>query len=359
MAKQKKEQIKFTCHCCGQELTPENSRPVSLEYSITGVSHLCINCEEAYFEKLASVEGKSLALFHTCAAFNVPCKPAVFKNADYEKNDRLWIYYLDKLEESGEDIQGDNVLTFFDGETDMRRLFGKNLTYSDFSKYLAADTKMATLKQRQVWGTESIWGDMTMTADVYNALDREYEIRKSSFAGQTLTLQQENTLRIVARNMVISNYCMRQQQIKHAEALQKINDNLLASEQMRKKDEKPLEGYELMSQVVALERAGVMEDGQFLPVDKLQEVLFNRFIKGKKFDYTLDACDAMVEHIYKTMRKNSDAFIPSELPDDLQIEDMFQEFAQTENEQEKEAKKFIGYVKPTYSSEEGGTKEDS
>lgn len=351
------QKTELKCYRCGEVLTPENSRPVSEEYSLTGVSHLCLNCEEEYFEKLAAVEGKSMALFHCCAAFNVPCKPAVFQNADYEKEPQLWIYYVNQLEEKSEDIDGDKVLTFFDGETDIRRLFGKNLTYADFSKYLSSDIKMPTLKQRQMWGTESIWGDMKMTAEVYDALDREYEIRKSSFAGQTLDLQQENTLRLVARNMVIYNYCMRNQQIKHAESIQKMVDGLLASEQMRKKDEKPVEGFELMSQVVALEKAGLMEEGKFLPVDKLQEVIFNKFIKGKKFDYTLDACDATIECIYNTMRKNADAFVPSELPSELKIEDTFGEFAQEESEQEKEAKKFIGYVKPIYADEGSGENE--
>ena len=341
---------KLTCHRCGAELTPQNSRPVAEEYSITGVSHWCIDCEQEYYERLAAKEGKSFALFHCCAAFNVPCKPSIFKSADYEQHPKLWVYYLDQLEEQGEDIKDDRVLTFFDGEINIRRIFGKNVDQQDFNTYIITENtkKMPTLAQRQRWGTERIWEGMEMTAEVYDSLDREYESRRSSFAGQTLTLQQENTLQLVAKNMVIYNYCMRHQQVGHAEKVLKMVDNALASEQMRKKDEKPLEGYELMSQVFALEKAGVMEDGQFLPIDKLQEVLFKKFIKGKKFDYTLDACDGMIEAIWKTMRQNADLFIPDELPEELEIEDTFGEFAEEESDEEKERKKFTGFTKPTF-----------
>lgn len=348
---------KLTCHRCGAELTPQNSRPVAEEYSITGVSHWCIDCEQEYYERLAAKEGKSFALFHCCAAFNVPCKPSIFKTANYEQHPKLWVYYLDQLEEQGEDVKDDRVLTFFDGETNIRRIFGKNVDQQDFNTYIITENtkKMPTLAQRQRWGTERIWEGMEMTAEVYDSLDREYESRRSSFAGQTLTLQQENTLQLVAKNMVIYNYCMRHQQVGHAEKVLKMVDNALASEQMRKKDEKPLEGYELMSQVFALEKAGVMEDGQFLPIDKLQEVLFKKFIKGKKFDYTLDACDGMIEAIYKTMRKNADLFIPDELPEELEIEDTFGEFAEEETDEEKERKKFTGFTKPTFA----GSKESA
>lgn len=344
------KKTKLTCHRCGAELTPQNSRPVAEEYSITGISHWCIDCEQEYYERLAAKEGKSFALFHCCAAFNVPCKPSVFKSANYELQPKLWINYLDLLEEKGEDVSDDKVLTFFDGETNIRRIFGKNVDQRDFITYIITENtkKMPTLAQRQRWGTERIWEGMEMTAEVYDALDREYESRKSSFSGQTLTLQQENTLQLVAKNMVIYNFCMQHQQVGHAEKVLKMVDNALASEQMRKKDEKPLEGYEIMSQVVALEKAGVMEDGQFLPIDKLQEVLFNRFIKGRKFDYTLDACDGIIEAIWKTMRQNADLFISDELPEELEITDEFGEFSEEESEEEKAAKQYVGYVKPTY-----------
>ena len=356
-AAKSEKKTKLICQRCGKELTPQNSRSVSEEYSITGVSSWCIDCEQEYYERLAAKEGKSLALFHCCAAFNVPCKPYVFQSAKYELQPKLWISYLDLLDEKGEDISDDKVLTFFDGETNIRRIFGKNIDQKDFLTYIIAEnsSKMPTLAQRQRWGTERIWEGMEMTAEVYDALDREYESRRSSFAGQTLTLQQENTLQLVAKNMVIYNFCMQHQQVGHAEKVLKMVDNALASEQMRKKDEKPLEGYELMSQVFALEKAGVMEDGQFLPIDKLQEVLFKKFIKGKKFDYTLDACDGMIESIWKTMRQNADLFIPDELPEELEIEDTFGEFAEEESDEEKERKKFTGFTKPTFA----GSKESA
>ena len=48
------------------------------------------------------------------------------------------------------------------------------------------------------------------------------------------------------------------------------------------------------------------------------------------------------------MRQNADLFIPDELPEELDIEDNFGEFAEEESEEEKERKKFTGFTKPTF-----------
>lgn len=346
MPKTNKEKTpNLICQKCGKELTPQNSRPVSSEYSITGVSVWCIDCEQEYFEKLAAISGKSFALFHCCAAFNVPCKPFVFKKADYEEHDKLWIYYLDQLEEQGEDIKNDEVLTFFDGETDLRRIFGSAIDQKDFVKYLLSEKKMPTLEQRQKWGTARIWGDMEMTADVYNSLDREYYARLSSFSGQTLTLQQENTLRTVAKNSVIQDYCMRNQQVKHASEIQKMTDTLLASEQMRKKDEKPVENFRIDSQIQAFEKMGLYQDGKFLGYEDTVKAIQKNFLCRKKYKYSLDAADQMILDIYNTMRRNSGLMAESELPEDLMQEDANGEFETEETEEEKERRNYAGLIK--------------
>lgn len=346
-AKKNTKKTKLTCHRCGTELTPQNSRPVSEEYSITGVSHWCIDCEQEYYERLAAKEGKSFALFHCCAAFNVPCKPFVFKKADYEQHDKLWIYYLDCLEEQGDDIKDDKVLTFFDGETSIRRVFGKNVDQQDFITYIITENtkKMPTLEQRQRWGTDRIWEGMEMTAEVYDALDREYESRKNSFAGQTLTLQQENTLRLVAKNMVIYNFCMRHQQVGHAEKVLKMVDNALASEQMRKKDEKPQENFRIDSQILALEKMGLYEDGKFLNYDDTVKAIQKNFLCRKKYQYSLDSADQIILDIYNTIRANADQYVDTELADDLLQEDLNGEYEDEETADEKEKRAYAGLIK--------------
>ena len=358
------ETIEYKCHSCGTELTPENSREVTGEFSQTGLSALCIECEQKYFDKLAEVEGKSLALFHCCAAFDVPCKPMVLADTDFDNNKFSWILYIEKLAEAGEDRRNDDILSFFDGETNILRVFGRNFTEKDFAKYIKVERdKLANLpgtrEQRDRWGTSSIWKGLVMTNEVYNDLDKEYQIRVRSFAGQTLTDQQEDTLRKVAKLNVTYSYLMSQGLSKMALDVQKMVDTMLASEQMRKKDEKPIEGFELMSQVVALEKAGLMEDGKFLPIDELQKVLFYRFIKGRKFDYTIDAVDGIIENIYKTMRQNADAYIPTELPEELEIEDIHGEFAEEETEEERKNKKFTNTINVVFEKKKRGRKPKS
>ena len=345
MAISKSKKTKYYCHRCGAELTDENSRPVSSEYSQTGYSHLCVDCEQEYFDMIASVCGNSIALYVCCAAYCVPCLPTVVKDLNFQTEEGAWITYLNALGEKGLAVKNeDEIATFFDGEVDILRIFGKNCSEKDFAKYLQAENEYGTFAQRKQWGTRPIFKDIKMTAQVYNDLDRQYEIRKNSYSGQTLTEQQENTLRNVAINNVIYSYCMSQGLVKHAIDVQKITDSMLASEQMRKKDEKPVEGYELMSQVVALERAGCMENGQFLPIDKLQEAIYKKFIKRKKYAYTLDACDEFIERSYNTTRQNADLFVVDVLPDELEVEDTFEEFADEESDEEKAAKRYINFT---------------
>lgn len=346
-------QDKYFCQCCGAELTEDNAREVNKKFSQSGLSPYCIECEQAYYERLAAVEGNSLALFHACAAFNVPCKPIVLDGAKFGKDDGRWFVYTSLLAEKGEDMKGNEPATFFDGETDILKVFGKYFSEKDFAEYIkheraALDKLVGTKEQRDKWGVLPLHKDLPMTAAIYDELDRQYDVMASSFRGQTLSLRQEDIMKKVARNNVIYDYLLRQGLVKSAVDIQKSNDLLLASEELRKKDEKPVEGYRTDSQAVALEAAGFMESGKLLPCDKLQEVIFNRFIKRRKFDYTLDACDAVLERNWNTMRANSDVYISTELPAELEVEDEWGEFAEEESEDEKENKKFIGTTKVVF-----------
>lgn len=351
----------YACHRCGVGLTPENSREVATEYSVTGISHLCIDCEQKYFDELASVEGRSLALFHCCAAFNVPCKPIVLADTDFESNEASWILYIDCLAEAGEDRKDDEVLTFFDGETDLLRVFGRNFTEKDLAAYIKnerakLDRIAGTAEQRTRWGEREEGEAKEATEKRYAELDRLYAARASAYSGQTITPQMKITLIKVAKWDFEIDRLIQRGKYTDAKALQTMVDNVLSSEQMRKKDEKPVEGYELMSQVFTLERAGLMEDGKFLPIDKLQEVLFKRFIKGKKYDYSIDVCDAVIERVWSTMRANADAYMPDELPSDLDIEDKFDEFADEETDEEREHKRFTNTTNISFEKPKKATK---
>ena len=343
------EETKYFCHACGTELTEENSREVPSSYSKTGISHLCLDCEQRRFNDYERIYGRALALFFSCMTFDVPCKPVVLDGTDFETTDEPWVLYVDMLLEKGQDRKGKEVLSFNEGVTNFLRLFGKDFTEKDFAAYLRNEREKAerlpgTPEQRERWGEEPLYRDIPMTSRIYDLLDRAYTVRVKTYAGQTLSDQQEVTLRNVARNDVIYSYAMSNGLIKLAKDIQKMSDEALASEQMRKKDEKPLEAYAIDAQINALERAGAVKDGKFLNLEGVQKAIWERFIKHRKFGYSIDAGDQMLAAIYSVMRTNADLFIPTEMPQEFELEDMYGEFEEEEQDTERENKRFAGMV---------------
>lgn len=329
------------CHCCGAELTEENCRQVSPSFSVNGLSHLCISCEQNFYEKLARVEGRYIALFHACAALNVPCKPIVLEGIeDFDKCDDPWITYINCLSEKKADRKGKKILTFFDGITNMREIFGKDLTETDFVKYVKAeraklDKMPGTPEQREKWGINKEW-----TTEDYNELDRLYEARASSFKGQTLTLQQENALINVAKWSLKQDKFIDKGNLQGAKALLDMIDKTLAAESMRKKDEKPVEHFRPDAWVVALERAGLMADGKFLNLNDTINAIDKNLLRKRKYNYSLDVLDQTLFKILNCIRQNADLAAVYELPTELLVDDELGEFLPEETAEEKKRKKY-------------------
>lgn len=337
------------CHCCGQLLTSDNSREVAKSVSWTGISHLCVYCEEKYYKRLADTEGRHLALFHACAAFDIPCQPIVLDGTDFKDSESPWLLYIDKLAESGMDRRRGIPTTFFDGETDMLRIFGKEFTEKDFSKYfLSMKKKIAetpgTPEQRDKWGKD-------YTAQEYEELDRLYENRAANFRGQTITPQMDSTLTKVAKWELLLDKYIKNNNMKSARDLYSMIDMALSSEQMRKKDEKPIENFRPDAWITALERAGLMEDGKFLNYDDTVKALRDVTVKSKKYRYSLDVADQIQYNIYNNARKNGDLAIAYDMPEEMELEDEYGEFEEEETEEEIANKKYsnLGTIKYTKS----------
>lgn len=345
------KKAKILCVHCGDELTESNSFYAETE---SGFNPYCTKCQQTYFERLQAANGTHLAIYLCCIKYDVPCNPLVlpedvnsdeFLQSDAAK-DGIWIYYLRKIEQSKLYDDGEDVPNFFDGVTNILRIFGKNFTERDFAKFVQyeqdlIDSLEGTERQRERWGD-------SYTAEEYNELDRLYEGRKESFKGVTLTAQMEDTLIKVCRwNLKIDQY-IEDGNIKLAKDLQSMVETALASESMRKKDEKPVEAYSIDAQVKALEDAGLMEDGKFLNLDGVQKSLIKHFIKKKKYDYPIDVLDHVIEDIWNTMRENADAMISTELPSELKPTDEFGEFEEKETEEYEKVKKFAGLTKVLY-----------
>lgn len=357
-----KNQRTAYCHSCGVELTRENCREVPKEFSQSGLSAYCIECEQKILDRLAQTEGRPIALFHTCACLDVPCNPLLLDGINIDTCEDIWITYINALAEAKQDKKRNKVLGFADGAvTALQELFGRTLDHKDFVAYIDNERKkiaklVGTEQQREKWGTQPLYKGLALTREMYDELDRLYEIRENSYKGQTITPQMEDTLIKVAKSNVIYDHLMRQGLVKMALDVQKNIDLLLASEQMRKKDEKPTEQFRMDALVDALEKAGCMENGDFLNYDELVEVLRDNFIKSKKYDYSLDVADQVVLDVINAMRGNAELLPLTELPFELAVEDEYGEFEDEETEEEKKRKEFAGLTKVQFTNENNDAK---
>lgn len=342
----KKTNQKYYCHQCGEELTDDNCRPTN---SVSGYSHLCISCEQSQFNSLAQTEGKHIALFHTCASLNVPCLPIVLENCqeEFAQSDETWILYINKLAEKKQDTKRGKILGFADGLTSLKLCFGKELSQKDFAacinsereKILKQPKPIGTESQQEKWGKVPIYKGLPMTQELYDELDMLYENRAEGLKGTTITPQIDYTLMTVAKNMAIYNHLLRNGLIKPAQDLYKNIDAMLASEELRKKDEKPIANFAPDAWVDAFERAGLMQDGQFLTLPEIEDAMI-KIMRGKGYNQTLDAAHQLELNILNNARKNADQQTIFELPEDMRINDELGEFAETESIEEREAREY-------------------
>lgn len=348
MRKTAKQEFVWRCHKCGQILSEDNCRPCADSQS--GLSFMCISCESEMFNRLAKTEGRYIGLFHTCAALDIPVKPIVLDGIDFDSVDEPFMTYINALSESGQDIKRGKVLGFADGVTSLSNLFGNDLSHKDFAERIRREKEkiakqVGTEEQREKFGVLPIYKGLAMSNELYDELDRLYSIRESAYKGQDLTSQQMATLIKVAKNDAIYDHLMRTGLAKLATDIQKSTSQLLADENMRPKDKKPVEELRLDALVLALEEAGLMENGDLLTYDELIEVMRDKFVKSKKYNYSLDVADQMILDVINSMRANADLPYIQDLPEEFAPVDEYGEFEPEETEREKENKRFLGITK--------------
>lgn len=338
------------CLNCGDIIGEENARHEGAVF--------CIYCEQEQYEQLREKNGTSLALYLACSRFDVPLHPLILP-ANFEDEKDKWLTYIELLEENGKFYIGDKVATFQDGETRLLRIFGKNFTEKDFAKYITYETdRLESLegneRQRQEWGEDDLWNGLRMTTKIYDKLDRLYAQRTAEYRGQDLSEQVKATLRRVCKLMVAQDYLQSKGDAQAFDKIQKSVDSILASEQLRKKDEKPVENFRIDSQLVALERAGFVEGGKFLPFDKMRQAILGYTRRKGKYDYSIDVLDHTIEDIYNTMRANADLYISSELPESLAPNDEYDEFLESPTSEEDENARYAGLTKVQFTDKGGG-----
>ena len=337
------------CARCGAELTEQNSYERA-----DGVSRYCAECEEDVYASFAERNGYSLGLWMACVRFNVPLEPmlipADFGTPEFAHADGRWNWYNEMLYDGGHYEKEDGGLRgFADGVTSLLRIFGKELTERDFARYCRVEMERieklpGTAEQRKKWTMRPIWKNVPVTSEIYDELDRSYAARAAQFRGQTITVQMEETLRRVCKLSMAQDHLQAAGDAGAVDRLQKTIDNMLASEQLRKKDEKPVEGMRVDALVDALERAGVMEQGMMLSLDEVIHALEENFIRKPKYHGTIDVVDQVVMDLYNTMRANADLFLLSELPEELTVEDTYREFDGEETEEQRRRMKYAGLM---------------
>lgn len=342
----------ITCEFCGREKRESEfyDRP-------TGLSRYCIACEEAIYERLSEREGAYIALFAMCCSANVPFIAEVLpEKEEFCAMEDRWVWYNDRIADEIHSEDG-KILGFFDGETSIMRIFGKNLTQEDVAEYVKYSQKIeaalpGTREQRSRWGTEPLCKGCDMTKEVYDELDRQYDIWVGRYRGQTITPQLADSIVQICRWNMVVEHLLRVGEYLAAQKVRTMVDNLMASEQMRKKDEKPLEGMRIDAMVTAFEQLGAMEQNQFKSFPEIVEIFWKRFFKKKKYSYSVDAADHMIFDYYNNLRINAEQPTVGTLPADMKLEDDLGEFEEEASEEEKKRERFAGVTSVVFDEEE-------
>lgn len=303
-----------------------------------------LTMQQERYDAVARATSGSLALFYCCIEFDRPFDMlAVPREPDVTQK---WIAYLDNLRVKKLDVRRGERLGFLDGLTDITKIFGEGLTAGEFTKAVgneksARNRKIGTEKQRKAWGENS--AKNPYTAEDYDELDRIYEALASDLmAAGGVSVKQEFILRDCAK-MTLDRDKMRAigQYDKAAKLNKMIQDNL-SSEGLRKRDAKPIDDLRIDGIVDRLEKAGLLKNGKQCSPDEMFEILFHR---RPKYSYTKDAAEQILLYMANTTRVNDGLSELPTLPPDMRLRDDLGEFAEEPDEQEKESYKELGIVK--------------
>lgn len=303
-----------------------------------------LTAQQERYDAIARATSDSLALFYCCIAFDRPFDMlAVPKEPDVGEK---WIAYLDNLRLKKLDTRRGEPLGFLDGLTDITKIFGEGLTAGEFTKAVgneksARNRKVGTAQQRKNWGENS--AKNPYTSEDYDELDRIYEALASDLmAAGGVSVKQEFILRDCAKMTLDRDKMRAIGQYDKAAKLNKMVQDNLSSEGLRKRDAKPIDDLRIDGIVDRLEKAGLLKNGKQCSPDEMFEILFHR---RPKYSYTKDAAEQILLYMANTTRVNDGLSELPTLPPDMRLRDDLGEFAEEPDEQEKETYKELGIVK--------------
>lgn len=303
-----------------------------------------LTAQQERYDAIARATSDSLALFYCCIEFDRPFDMlAVPKEPDVGEK---WIAYLDNLRLKKLDTRRGEPLGFLDGLTDITKIFGEGLTSGEFTKAVgneksARNRKVGTAQQRKNWGENS--AKNPYTSEDYDELDRIYEALSSDLmAAGGVSVKQEFILRDCAKMTLDRDKMRAIGQYDKAAKLNKMVQDNLSSEGLRKRDAKPIDDLRIDGIVDRLEKAGLLKNGKQCSPDEMFEILFHR---RPKYSYTKDAAEQILLYMANTTRVNDGLSELPTLPPDMRLRDDLGEFAEEPDEQEKETYKELGIVK--------------
>lgn len=303
-----------------------------------------LTAQQERYDAIARATSDSLAFFYCCIEFDRPFDMlAVPKEPDVGEK---WIAYLDNLRLKKLDTRRGEPLGFLDGLTDITKIFGEGLSAGEFTKAVgneksARNRKVGTAQQRKNWGENS--AKNPYTSEDYDELDRIYEALASDLmAAGGVSVKQEFILRDCAKMTLDRDKMRAIGQYDKAAKLNKMVQDNLSSEGLRKRDAKPIDDLRIDGIVDRLEKAGLLKNGKQCSPDEMFEILFHR---RPKYSYTKDAAEQILLYMANTTRVNDGLSELPTLPPDMRLRDDLGEFAEEPDEQEKESYKELGIVK--------------
>lgn len=276
-------------------------------------------CQEVYLPEteqrylvLKEIIGPDMALYSMCAFLDVPYDPTVSAVS--------WDGYIRRM-------------NFRSGQG-----FEKGVT--DPSK--AKDEGMA---QRERW--ERVWGlgneGKPYTASDYRRMDEIFDTmtaRRRASGG--FDDQQEDVFRFCARTAHQRDKLMAmgdKDSINSAQKLDKMIQDNLAAENLRKKDEAPAQTARVDGIVEAMQR----KYGKDITMtyDDVMDAFSKWMTEKHRYGMTQDAAEHSIMAIVNNIRINSDMPQITELPEDAKLDDFKNEFTPSAERREREV---FGYL---------------
>jgi len=267
--------------------------------------------KERYLD-LASIVGGDVALYCLCGVYNLP--------VDITASVPTWDAYLAHLQQLPE------VQTFIDGETDIETVVANGASEAE--------------RWVQEWGEGD--PDNPYTPKDYKMLDaifRTYSARLDAAGG--MDAQQEDTLRHCSRMALLRDKSIAKGDkdgIDIAAKLDKMIQDNFASENLRKKDAKPIETAKVDGIIDAFQRRYGADSG--LTKEQFLEIFF-KWCRSKRYPETVDAAEHAMLAIINTMRENNDQADLPELPRSARFTDFADEFSPVPNDLEQDAYEYL------------------